>query len=135
MTTTWNKTAPTAQRRSMRWLHLAALLLLVLGCLAKGVVTAKAAYLYGAGLELGTVSLVLQEKTLHEKSESSDPRTGSGKTPPSACVSAAHIGPLASCIGIAVPLREAAHVHFQPPYSTPHGLSAQPLDRPPRLPA
>lgn len=114
----------------MRWLHRAALLLLVVGCLAKGVVIAKAAQLYGTTPQLPVLSLTLQELD-----KTADTRDEGGTISAGTCVSATHIGPLSHSAGINVPLRQAVRVPLHPPYPAPHGLKAQPPIRPPRLPA
>lgn len=125
----WNDVGTGSWLNARRWVHLAALLLLVLGCLAKGVIVAKAAYLQGRASERAIALLLSAGEGI---SESGDEH---GKGSPATCVSASHIAPLSWYESVPANLRETAVTHILPHYPVPPGWSGQPLDRPPRLPA
>ncbi len=110
-------------------MHLVALLLLVFGCLAKGMIVAKAAYLQGMASER---AIALLQPAGEASSEPGDERS---KGSPATCVSATHLAPLSAYTAVTATLRETALIHTLPLYLVPPGRAGQPPDRPPRLPA
>lgn len=125
----WNDIGTGGRRSARRWLHLVALSLLVLGCLTKGVVVAKAAYLQGMASER---AIALLQPAGEGASEPGDER---GKGSPATCVSATHLAPLSAYTAVVATLRETALIHSLPLYLVPPGRGGQPPDRPPRLTA
>lgn len=129
LTVAWTDIRTGSRWTARRWLHLVALTLLVLGCLAKGVVVAKAAYLQGMASER---AIALVQPVSDAPSDTYGER---GKGSKATCVSATHLAPLSCCESLVATLREAAIIHILPLYPEPPGWSAQPPDRPPRRPA
>lgn len=125
----WIDIGSGGRRGARRWLHLVALVLLVLGCLAKGMIVAKAAYLQGMASER---AMALSQPA---GVSASDPGDKHPKGSPALCVSAGHLAPLAACPIPSATLRETALIHILPLYPVLSGREGQPPDRPPRLPA
>lgn len=115
---------------ALAWLRTAALMLLVLGCIAKGMGPVKAAFLAGGKLDAAAIALCDDGQRSGNAETDAQPEPGAP-----ICLNAGHGAPLAAGYSLTPPTSVRQLVHALPQGSCPLCWVSHPPHRPPRLSA